>query len=151
MAASASISIDRTSLSLPPLVCAGSRYDGADWVIKTKLVQPGKVARIVYMPDEPDVHGSQPVAASWQQGLLSFDVAPAAFTEQAMVNLVTQLEAALGQFSYQTTVTISGVATVWNCDMGSVEQVNGRAYVDLLGHNPRYAVTIPVYPVPVSL
>lgn len=139
------VSIDRTSLSLDPLVLSGSE-DGTTWGIVSDTFQmPMKQARIAYV-DSPFQHGSTAVGWSWQQGLISFDASPEVASEVALANALAELEAALGRLSYEVTTTVNGQADVWRCDPGSLAS-EGRGLIDLDDHAPAYTVTIPCYPV----
>ena len=64
----------------------------------------------------------------------------------ALATAVSELQAALAQFAYDTTVTVNGVASVWACDMGSIAP-SALDYPELDSNDPAYSVTIPCYPV----
>ena len=142
---SVTITIDRSSLSLADLVLAGQGTTET-WGIATYRT-PGKVARISYAPDADNIHGSIPVAASWQQGMLSFTAFPTVADTAARVAALAELEQALGQFAYTVTVTESGTSEAWAANMGSIELAGDRTRSDMEQNNPLYSVTIPVYPI----
>lgn len=143
------VSVARTSLSLAALEFKSIR--GAwTWTIIGGLQVPAKVRRNTYMPEHPDIHGNELISSVYQQGVLSWVAEPEAASETALQTAVSELEAAIGQFSFNTTITIgTAPAQVWSCDAGSVSLANssGRTYVDLRDSSPRYVVTIPVYPI----
>lgn len=146
MTASVTVTISRTSLSLPDLVMTATPGDSGLGV--SAFQAPGRVARITYMPDSVDIHGSEPIASSWQEGLISFnvvtdDVASETEAQTALAALV----AALGQFSYAVTTQVSGApAQAWAARMGSFSQPS-RSLTDLETSLYECAVTIPVYPI----
>jgi hypothetical protein len=144
------ISIDRTSLSLDPLVFSGSPDGTVLGVVSYQ--PPGLQRRITYAPDSADVDGSEAVASAWQQALLSFDwVRDGGATETQVQASYLEVAAALAQFSYPVTTQVSGApAQVWAADSGSLAPA-ARTYVDLVNHNPVYSVTIPVRPIPGSV
>lgn len=63
MTVSLTITIDRTSLSLSPLVLSGS--DDATVLGITAYQPPSLQARNTYMPDSVDVHGSESIGSAW--------------------------------------------------------------------------------------
>lgn len=139
------IAISRTSLSLAPLSFSGA-LDGTTLGI-VGYQPPAMQSRVVYMPDSADVDGSEAIAATWQQSLLSFDWVREGATETQVQASFAEVLAAVGQFSYTVTTTVSGApAQVWSADRGSVVP-SARTYVDLEHRIPVYAVTIPVYPI----
>lgn len=145
------IAISRTGLpgGLGPLVL--SAEDDANPLGITAYSSPGRIGRVTYLPDEPDIHGSIPQAGSLQQGVISFGVLATAASESVMRSLIGPLEQALGQLNYTVTETIGDAAPrVYPAVMGSIELANnaGRTYEDLRDSDPVYAVTIPVYPIP---
>lgn len=141
------ISIDRTSLSLGPLVLSGSEDGNALGV--TNYTEPAIQARVTYAPDSAYVAGSVPLAATWQLSLLSFDaVTDQATSETASRALIATLRDAVSQFSFTVTVTVGGApAETWACHMGSVTPTGPRSYTDLNNSDPQWAVSIPCQPV----
>lgn len=144
------ISIDRSSLpgSLPPLVLSGN--DDGTALGVTNYTEPGRQSRVAYMPDSRDVDGSEPLSASWQQAMLSFDlITDSAADEAESRALLREVIAAVGQLSFETTVTIGNAAPeVWRCDAGSVLPTGPRTLEDLEGSDPEWSVTIPCKPTP---
>lgn len=144
-----SISIDRTSLSLSALVLGAQ--DGTGGLLSiTDYTEPAMQSRIAYAPSSEFMHGDLALGWSWQQALLSFEVAafnPASEDEQR--EAVAALAAAVTQFpAYELTVTVgASPAETWTCDPGSVTPAAARTYVDLRDSDPAWRVTIPCYPV----
>lgn len=140
------ITIDRTSLSLSPLVLSGTVDGNALGVVSYQ--PPALQWRRGYMPDSADNHGSEVVSAAYQQAILGFDwVRDNDSTETQVQASRVEVAAALAQFSYTVTTQVSGApAEVWSADPG--DQVpSARTYSDLVYRNPVYAVSIPVYPI----
>ena len=145
MVANVLVSIDRTSLSLPPLEVSGE--DDARVLGLTSYQEPGLIWRVQYMPDHPDVHGSEPLSASLQQGIISFGLLPNVADEAALRAALIEFEQAVSRFSYEVTTTVGNAAPrVWRAHVGSV-QPDARTFENLLGTDPVAGVTIPVYPI----
>lgn len=142
---SLTISIDRTSLSLAPLVLSGS--DDSTPLGVTGYQEPAIEPRISYVPDSAWVDGSVAVAVSYAQTFLGFDVVTdQAVSESESRLLLAELRRALGQFRYGVTVTVGDAPPeTWACDPGTVGPID-RSFVDLRDHNPVWPVTIPCRP-----
>lgn len=147
MSVSATVSIDRTSLGLAPLTISG---DGSGTYSLTQggLGSPVQSARLLYMPDHPDVHGSELLGAVRETTALPLTILVQAATSAALSAAVDALNDALWQFTYATTVTVDGVARTWTCHpclaapaSGLVEHGMADQFFDVL------SVTIPVYPI----
>lgn len=120
--------------------------DGTTWGIVSETYQgPSRQPRIQYA-DGAWMHGSVALGFTWQQSLMSFDVAPKVASEAALRTAIASLQAALSQLNYETTETINGVADVWTCDPGTLAPT-GRSLTDLDTFDPVFTVTIPCYPV----
>lgn len=142
------ISIDRTSLTLDPLVLTG--HIDEDRVLSVSDYQePAMQPRIQYAPSSDDVSGEMPLGWVWQDSILGFNVfSDASSTEADMRSKVAELVAAIARLSYETTVTVNDAPPeVWTCRPGSVAPVGGRSLVDMRLHNPVWSVAIPVYPI----
>lgn len=139
------ISIDRTSLSLAPLVFS-AKIDGTALGI-AGYQPPARQARLTYAPDSMNVHGSEAIAASWQQAILGFDWFRESTTETQLQAAFAEVVAAVEQFSYTVTTQVSGApAQVWAADMGSCAP-SARSFADLANVSAVFAVSIPVYPI----
>lgn len=143
------ITIDRASLSLPPLEFSG-RLDGTSLGI-VEYQAPARIARIDYAPDVAGVHGSEAQAWAWEQAILGWSfVRVAATTEADLQASYGEVVAALGRRSYTITTQISGApAQGWAADPGSVTPA-ARDLASLRYLGTVYAVTVPVYPIPGS-
>ena len=141
------ISIARTSLSLPPLLFSATHDGTALGVVEYQ--PPAMQARIEYAPDVPSVHGSAATSWAWQESILGWSgVLDDAAGEAAVQASYTEVLAAITQWSYAVTTQVNGApAQVWSCRPGS-QIPDARTYADLANSNPVYAVTIPVYPIP---
>lgn len=140
------ISIDRTSLALAPLVIYGAKASGPIWFRSGDLTAPDWTFRTNYAPDSDWVPGRIPLSAVMDQAALVgvFTLGPAA-SGSDLATLRSTLEAALGQFQYDLTLTIGGVAEVWTAQASAVQ------YGDLaMRTSPNFtdfaAISIPVNP-----
>lgn len=150
MTVSLTITISRTLLpgSLSPLVLSG--VVDANAIGITRYSPPALQQRLTYAPDSADVHGSELIAAAYQQSILGFDFVTNTSSESTQQTSLATVVAALGQFTYTVTTQVSGAtAQVWRADPGDIRlaAADGRTYSDLTYANPEYAVTIPVYPI----
>lgn len=143
------ITIDRASMSLPPLEFSG-RLDGTTLGV-VEYQAPARVSRVDYVPDVAGVHGSEAQAWSWEQAILGWSfVRVGATTEAQLQASYGEVVAALGRRSYTITTQVSDAAPeTWACDPGSVTPAP-RDLVNLRHLGTVYAVTVPVYPIPGS-
>lgn len=126
----------------------GSKAAGSPSLTRGGLGMPAMKGRVKYAPDSDYVDGSEALAGAWQQTMLTLTIRVAADSETAFQVSKTALEAAVGQLSYTTTVTLGDDVSVWVCDMGSVEPVNqGRQWFDAGLVVDYFTVTIPCHPV----
>lgn len=142
-----SLSIDRTSLSLGALVY-GNPSTGL-WIPEDGVGRPALERRNEYASQARFLHGSTLVASTLDQGSLPVRLYHQAASTAALVAAQDALEAALGQFTYEATLTVDGVATTWTCDPASIgwgDLDSGMAHAFLA----EARVVIPVHPVPVS-
>lgn len=141
------ITIDRTGLELDPLVFS-ARLDGTVLGL-VNYQPPAMISRLGYMPDHPDVDGSELTSASWQKALLNFDwMADQATTETIVQAAYYEVLAAIAQFSFLVTTKVSDAPEqIWTADRGSMTPA-GRTLIDTQFLRPVYAVQIPVQPIP---
>lgn len=145
MTSAASVSIARaTGFGGPtPLVIAdnGTTFR----VAEDGIGRPGKTWRFGDMPNADGIHGTEHVWASLEESSLPLKVLVSAATASALEDALDELELALSQFDYETTVTIAGQARVWSCSPGSSQASldSGEA----AAHISEVTITIPVYPV----
>ena len=146
--ATLTISIDRTALSLSPLVLKG-HDDGSVTLGVTSYTEPAMQARVAYAPTSGYLHGEQPLGWSWQETMLNLSVVTfGQATESGSRALVAELLAAITQFRYVTTVTVDDADPEgWLCRPGSLTPVSGRSVVDITHHIPEWSVSIPCHPV----
>lgn len=143
----ASVSIDRTSLALSALVISDA---GATYLLTDKgLGRPATTRRNTYAPESPDMHGSLLLNSVKEQSALPLEVIVQADTAADLDAAIQALFDALDQFTYNTTVTVDGVAKVWasspaayGASDGYVDHSRVAQFFDVL------AITIPVYPIP---
>lgn len=144
---SLTVTIDRTGLSLSPLVLSGTD-DSTDLGV-VNFTRPGEQMRLSQMPDSMATHGTEFTGASLQQGILSFDYVIDRADDEADVQTFRRaVSAAVQQFSFAvTTQEGNAAAEVWSANAGSVAPLS-RVYTDLANNNPVLNVSIPVYPIP---
>lgn len=142
------ITIGRAALGKAPLVLSGVEDSNAIGV--TGYTEPAQSPRVTYAPESPHENGSIPLAVSWQQTIVGFDVCTTqAATEAEMRALVRELREAVGQFTFPVTVQADDApAETWACHAGSVTPIGGRTTVDLQNHDPEWSVVIPAQPFP---
>jgi hypothetical protein len=140
------LSIDRTSLSLAALVV--STPETGLWLPEEGISRPGMSHRRTYAGTSPWLAGATLVASVLEHSSLPFTLYAQAESAAALDVLMDEVETALFQFVYETTLTEDGVAHVWRCDPADVawgDFDSGMAHV----HLARAVITIPVYPLPV--
>lgn len=140
------ITIDRTSLELPPLVLSGA--PGSELGI-TDYTEPAEQTRVEYAPQSRIVHGATSIGAALQQTILPFSFLTLVDTETESRALVAQVRAAVAQTpTFQVTVSVSDAPDeTWTCDPGSVTSIGSRTRVNLMYPRPIFAVDIPCYPI----
>lgn len=146
--ATITISIDRTALSLSPLVMDGNA-DGTSGLAVANYTDPALQARIQYAPSSLEQHGDLALGWTWQQTILGFDVFPDdQASEAAAQALVDELRDAITQaLEFDVTVTKGGSVEVWTCNPGSLVPVGGRTVANLEEHDAVWTVTLPCFPV----
>lgn len=143
-----SVSIDRTSLGLPPLVI-GVDGDSTYTVTVGGLGRPAVTARTTYAGDSPYLHGQTPIAVVRENSSLPLTVLLQGDTDAALRAAAAALDAALWQFTYNVTVTEGSTATTWLCSPASYGLDSSAVTSDNVAeHYEVWAITIPVYPIP---
>lgn len=140
------ITIDRTSLSLSPLVLSaapGSELGIFDYT------EPAEQTRVEYAPQSRIVDGATSIGAALQQTILPFSFLTLVDTETESRALVAEVRAAVKQSpTFEVTVSVSDAADeTWTCDPGSVTPTGSRTFVNLTHPRPIFAVDIPCYPI----
>lgn len=143
---SASIDIDRTSLSLGALTVS----DSSDTyrLARGGFGRPAITWRTTNAPDSDNVHGSELITAVKEQTSIPLTVLILGDTWDEVEAAIDVLDEALSQFSYPVTQTVGGVARVWAASPASwastdpIESWNVAECIEVLN------VTIPVQPIP---
>lgn len=143
---SLTIAIDRTSLSLSPLVLDASATSGLGI---TDYQEPAMLPRINYAPSSEFVHGDLALGWTWQQTVIPFAFITLVDTEAESRELVAEVLTAITQFpAYQVTKSIADAADeTWWCDPGSLAPNGSRTRVNIQYAIPEWSVTIPAFPV----
>lgn len=146
----ANVSIDRTSLALPPLLIADAGDLAATYVLTgSGLGRPAITWRETRAPEHPDMHGSLLLRAVKEQSSLPLEVIVQADTAADLDAAVQALADAVWQFSYNITVTIDGGAKVWAATPAALAPSSGNEdAAKWLLHVDVLTITIPVYPIP---
>lgn len=112
-----SVTLDRTSLSLSPLVITSNPFGTSLHLPEDGVVWPNFDTRRTYAPDSPYESGRVLLAAVREAADLPLTVyahgADAAATDAAKA----ELEAALAQWSYDLTLTVDGIAHAYNAEI----------------------------------
>jgi hypothetical protein len=144
---SLTISIDRTSMSLPALLLTG-HDDPARLMSVASYREPSMQPRITYAPTG-DAHGDMPLGWSYQETVIAFNVfceRPA--TEADARSAIAEVAAALGRLNYTMTITVNGAAPeTWTCRPGSIQAADDRTSTDMGTHENVWGVAIPAYPI----
>lgn len=142
-----SISVDRSGLSLSPLVFSGRR-DGATLGI-TAYNEPAMIARNRYATSSDYEDGDDILGTTLQQGVLAWNfITPEVTTEQEHRTLVAAVREAVAQLQFNVTVIVDGAdAETWRCDRGNLSPVAGRSRTDVRVHLAEWVVAAPCYPV----
>ena len=146
MTALATVSIDRTSLSLSALVIDSEGF-GTYYIDKAGLGRPGRTPRETLAAASPFVHGNLRTAVVWDEATLPLTVRVQSDSSADLATAVGALEAALSQFVYTVTVTVDGVARAWTAYPATWNTTDALVDVERVrNHFEDLAISIPVYP-----
>lgn len=147
---SAEISIDRTSLGLGPLVIAGDGSAPYSLTVRG-LGRPVVTVRYTFADESPHLESSLLTQAVKEQTALPLEVLVQADSAAALEAAIAELDAAVWQFSYETTRTVDGVATTYQSKPTVSQVVDG---VTLYAHVGEFfevvSVVIPIDPTPLG-
>lgn len=135
------LTIDRTSLSLAPLVLSASPGVSALGIVSYR--EPSRERQNVYA-DGSSYAPRALLASVPSPPFHALTLVPQVASQAAEDAALAELEAAISQFAYQVTDNRNGQPRVWDCDPGSMALVNDRSRIDLAYLKPVWAVTIPV-------
>lgn len=130
----------------------GARGDQGDATTVLGVIdyqEPALQARVKSLPSD-DVHGDLPLAWSWQQTILGWDVAAmSSASEQETRDALAELRAAITQgLNFAVTVTVGDAdPETWTCQPGALSPTAGRTSSNLRRFNDPWSVTLPCYPV----
>lgn len=143
------ISVDRTSLALGPLVITGSRATattGANpglWIPADGYVRPQFAPRRTFAPDSAYVPDKQPVAAVLDEGTWPLTIRAAADDAATLAAVRSVVSYAFSQWRYPVTVTLDDVEETWMCGY-TWPTWPESAYWQTRGHEDRAVLTVPV-------
>lgn len=140
-----SVTFDRTSLGLSPLVITGDPYAGALHLPEDGVERVGRVIRRTYAPASAYVPGRVLLAAVEDAGTLPLSIYAHGDTAAEVEAAMAELEAAASQFAYDITLEVDGVTQTWAADpelpqWGAIDVGMVRA------HLVRASISIPVNP-----
>lgn len=145
MTSTATVSIDRTSLTLSALAITD---DGATYQLKQDgLTRPAITWRLTSVPDSINIHGTEYIGVAKEQTSIPLEVIVKSTTSSALNTAVVALETALSQFTYTVTVTVDGVAKVWTAGPASWSFPMPTGPSDVAQFFTLMTVSIPVYPI----
>ena len=139
------VSIDRTSLSLPPLVLSNDPT-GVYVIPEDALVEPEFDERASFADDSPHVAGS--LLTQSVLGLGSWACSPLNVHGADPADLKANkraLEAALRQFRFEATITIVGAPDTYSCIRGKVSWGTVDSGVTR-ANMARASITVPCQP-----
>jgi hypothetical protein len=141
------ISVDRTSLTLPALVLYG--HGTTPGLAVESYTEPAMRPRVAYAPDSDWVDGSMPLSMTWQESLIGFTVFADEATSEAQARMwIAELVRALGRLRYTVTITVGDApAETWTCAPGTVTPAGGRTLASLRDHDNVWEVSIPCQPI----
>jgi hypothetical protein len=141
-----SLTFDRTSLSLPPLVVTSNPHGTTLHIPEDGLTWPAFGTRRTYAPDSPHEPGRVLLAAVADATELPVTIYAHADTTAALEVAQAELEAACAQWSYDLTLTVDGAAHVYRAEIvlgvpwGPIDSGMVRA------HMARTSFSIPLNP-----
>ena len=140
------VSVDRTSMILGPLVFSGTPGDGQYGL--SEYQEPTVTPTIRYATPSDFENDDDALGFRLGESILGWSFfTDGAASEQESRNLVAAVRYALLRISYEVTVTIDGsTPEVWTCKPGVVTPAK-RTYADLVAYNPVFQVTVPCHPV----
>lgn len=140
-----SVTFDRDSLSLSPLVINNDPTAGAFHLPEEGLERPARSIRRTYAPDSAYIPGRVLLAAVEEAGALSVTIYAHGADTEALADAILELETATTQFAYDLTLSIDGQDQVFAADpelpsWGPVDSGMVRA------HMARASIVIPLNP-----
>lgn len=141
------LTITRTSLSLPDLVITNNPFGAKFWLPEDGLEEPATEMRLTYYPDAADIAGKKLRAAVEEHSAIPAIIYTQAADSAALKANKAELRAAVSQFNFDTTLDLDGAADTYSSDpclphWGPVDSGMVR------GRIARASVLIPVYPIP---
>lgn len=139
------VSIDRTSLSLSPLVIGSQYADAGMWLAPDGLGRPGMAWSRSYATAR-DWHGAVQTDARLEQSSIALTVYLSGSSTANLETRYNTLQAALFQFAFAVDVTVDSATRTWLADCADVQPGN---YLPELASNylQLVAVSIPVFPI----
>lgn len=142
-----SVTISRVGLDLDDLVIVDHPHGLTDclWIPADGISSPGFSWRLDYAPDSSWIPGKQLMAAVLEASSIPLTVYAQGSSEVFLDELQRELEAAVSQFTYTTTITVDGVSRAWQCDP-AFPQWGAIRHEYAEKHLAQAALVIPVNP-----
>lgn len=143
-----SVTISRAGLTLPDLFISGEGpSEGSPfWVPADGISTPDLSWRYDYAPDSAWISGKKLLAAVLEASSIPMTVMVGPVASEVDLRAAkAELEAAVSQFIYTTTITIDGVPTEWSCDP-AFPQWGALTHAYTEKHLAQAALVIPVNP-----
>ena len=146
MRVESSLSIDRTNLSLAPLVLNNNPFDGAFTYPEDGLAEPVFVPRVYYAPDSVWIPGRLALGSVLDAGTIPLEVYVKGTSAADLKTLKIELLTAVVQLDYEVTMTVGGtVVGTWpalpaSVSWGVVDHGMAQAFMALA------TISIPVNP-----
>lgn len=112
----ASVAFSRAAPSLADLTIPDAPFADALWLAEVGMGAVGWDYRRSYAPDSDWQSGKALLAVVRDAATLPLTIYAHAETAMALQAVKAELEAAASQWAYTVTVTVDGVATVYNCE-----------------------------------
>jgi hypothetical protein len=108
------LTLERTALSLAPLVITNNPYDDvALWLPEDGLSEPDFDMRVTYAPDSAYMPGRFKIAAVLDMTSIPCTIYARGTTTSALQSAKNELAAAVSQWAFDVTLTVDGVAQTW--------------------------------------
>ncbi|WP_067428544.1 hypothetical protein [Nocardioides jensenii] len=140
--------IARAGLSLPDLYVTGDpscRATAPFWIPADGISTPDFSWRLGYAPDSPWVPGKKLLSAVLEASSIPLSVYASGNSPGHLAELKAELEAAVSQFVYTTTISVDGQEQSWSCDP-AFPQWGALTHGMSEKHLARGALVIPVNP-----
>jgi hypothetical protein len=147
MTALASVTIDRSNLSLSDIVIDSEGFN-TYYIDKAGLGRVGRAPRETFADDSPWINGRFRTAVVLEESELVLTVRVQSTTSSGLDTALDALEDALAQFVYTVTVAVDGVSKTYTAYPATIQSTDGLVAVERVrAFCEDLSISIPVYPV----